>query len=326
MQSDNDKIDSKPSETPTADPSLVEEVKICIKPTQKASTKKTDNKPTTTRTVEEKPKERLTINELKTLADTGNAAAQFELARRYDEGDGVRKNLKEMFKYYSLSAEQGHEKAITRVGIAHATGRGLTEKPWCMERNLEAAKRLAITVQKGDQDAQFWLAKILLNWSYSDEHEKYYLSALKDKTISKQEKKEYEESLSETTSMRAVLANVGLNIKSMDTYARKTMRTLVDANYMPALKFIADGNEYKVFDGTLAGSKRIACLNALANNGNHKYGTELAECYYHGYHGAEKDHQKARELVEKHAKVDWDTFVKNNGSDQAPPAMPAVTI
>lgn len=256
--------------------------------------------------------ERLGIPELKACADNGNSHAQFELARRYDDGDGVRKNLKEMFKYYSLAAEQGREKAITRVGIAHATGRGLTEKSSYIERNLEAVKRLAITVQNGDQEASFWLANILSKWDYSDEREDHYLSKLADKAISKKERKECEKELSDITSMRDVLASAGLNIKSMDAYAREIMRTLVNANYMPALEFIADGNALNIFDEAVAWEKYTECLNILSNAGNHKYGAKLADNYYFGWNGVETNHEKAKQLVEKHMRISWNDFVKRN--------------
>lgn len=53
--------------------------------------------------------------------------AEYELGLRYDTGNGVRKSLKDGFKYFLLAAGYGHTLAELAAGKAYLTGRG-TEK------------------------------------------------------------------------------------------------------------------------------------------------------------------------------------------------------
>ncbi len=47
------------------------------------------------------------FNEIKPLAEQGNASAQYNLALMYDNGKGVLKDYKEAVKWYRKAAEQG---------------------------------------------------------------------------------------------------------------------------------------------------------------------------------------------------------------------------
>ncbi|MBL0941268.1 MAG: SEL1-like repeat protein [Alphaproteobacteria bacterium] len=60
------------------------------------------------------------------LADIkDNAQAQFILGNKYQEGSGVRKNLKKAVTYYTKAAEQGHSLAQLQLGYMHAMGLGI---------------------------------------------------------------------------------------------------------------------------------------------------------------------------------------------------------
>ncbi len=56
------------------------------------------------------------MQKLKKKACTGDAEAQFELARCYDTGNGVKKDSAEAAKWYRMAAERGHADAQLNVG------------------------------------------------------------------------------------------------------------------------------------------------------------------------------------------------------------------
>ena len=60
------------------------------------------------------------------LAEQGNAAAQYNLARMY-EGRGVQQDYKAAVKWYTLAAEQGIANAQYYLGIMYDVGRGVIE-------------------------------------------------------------------------------------------------------------------------------------------------------------------------------------------------------
>jgi TPR repeat protein len=52
---------------------------------------------------------------LKSAAEKGAAAAQFELGRRYEKGTGMTANLEEAMRWYEKAAAQGDVLAIQRL-------------------------------------------------------------------------------------------------------------------------------------------------------------------------------------------------------------------
>ena len=52
---------------------------------------------------------------LKSAAERGAAAAQFELGRRYEKGSGVEANLEEAMRWYEKAAAQGDVLAVQRL-------------------------------------------------------------------------------------------------------------------------------------------------------------------------------------------------------------------
>ena len=60
-------------------------------------------------------------------AEQGDATAQFNLGAMYDKGEGVLQNHKEAVKWYRLAAEQGHASAQYNLGVMYANGRGVPQ-------------------------------------------------------------------------------------------------------------------------------------------------------------------------------------------------------
>ncbi len=68
------------------------------------------------------------ISQLRTRAEAGDAQAQFELGRGYEEGRGLPQNEDLAVKWYRKAAEQGHAAAQNTVGVFYRLGRGGLEK------------------------------------------------------------------------------------------------------------------------------------------------------------------------------------------------------
>lgn len=61
----------------------------------------------------------------KIAAEKDHVAAQFELARIYDEGHGARQNYKVAFYWYERAAVAGHVEAASVLGIFYEEGKGI---------------------------------------------------------------------------------------------------------------------------------------------------------------------------------------------------------
>ncbi len=64
---------------------------------------------------------------VKQLAESGDAAAQFDLGTLYDLGEGVEKNYIEAAKWYKKAAEQGEVAAQYNLAIMYDTGEGVEQ-------------------------------------------------------------------------------------------------------------------------------------------------------------------------------------------------------
>jgi len=87
----------------------------------------------------------------RTLADQGEASAQFCLGIAYEHGQGVPQNYEEAAKWYRMAAEQGHAFAQFSLGAAYATGQGVPQN------YEEAAKWYRMAADQGSVSAQFSL-------------------------------------------------------------------------------------------------------------------------------------------------------------------------
>ena len=78
-----------------------------------------------------------------TLADQGNAVAQFNLGLMYDYGNGVPEDNTKAAKWYRRAAEQGHAGAQNNLGVMHEDGHGVS-------RNLERAHSMVQSCRLAD--------------------------------------------------------------------------------------------------------------------------------------------------------------------------------
>jgi TPR repeat protein len=91
------------------------------------------------------------LKEIKKLAESGDADAQYFLGTKYDQGQGVSQNYSEAVKWYRKAADQGHADAQYLLGTMYIQGQGVRLD------YAEAAKWLKKAAEKGLTDAQFIL-------------------------------------------------------------------------------------------------------------------------------------------------------------------------
>ena len=72
-------------------------------------------------------------------ADTGDAAAQCQLARAYRTGDGVTQSASEAARWFRKAADQGHPEAQFNLGVCYAKGFGVEQDLACAADWLQAA-------------------------------------------------------------------------------------------------------------------------------------------------------------------------------------------
>ena len=61
------------------------------------------------------------------VAEQGDASAQFNLGLMYGNGKGVPQDYKEALRWNKLAAEQGIDKAQYNLGVMHAKGQGVPQ-------------------------------------------------------------------------------------------------------------------------------------------------------------------------------------------------------
>lgn len=87
-------------------------------------------------------------DDIRTRAEAGDAGAQFDLGRSYDNGEGVPQDHQEAARWYRLAAEQGHAPAQHRLASAYLRGAGVQHD------YQEAEHWLRLAAEQGYTDSQ----------------------------------------------------------------------------------------------------------------------------------------------------------------------------
>ena len=113
--------------------------------------------------------EALSVPELETLANKGDAEAQYWLGLRFEKGTGVVQNYLEAVKWYRLAVEEGVAEAQYDLGVMYAYGQGVTQD------YKEAIKLYHLSADQGYAYAQSILGKMFFNGDgVSIDYEKAY--------------------------------------------------------------------------------------------------------------------------------------------------------
>jgi len=97
------------------------------------------------------------IDELRVLAETGDAEAQVTLGLAYSFGRGVPQDDVEAVQWYRLAANQGDADGQVNLGLMYADGRGVPED------DPEAVRWIRLAADQGNGDAQLWLGLMYAN-------------------------------------------------------------------------------------------------------------------------------------------------------------------
>jgi len=115
------------------------------------------------------------LDKLKTKARDGDAEAQLELGRRYDEADGGidKVNAGHAFRWYKKAARQGLAEAQWRTANAYSSGRGVSRNEkyadewyWAVEEQGHLEARLYLLRRMYDMRSVWSQKKLeqLFNW------------------------------------------------------------------------------------------------------------------------------------------------------------------
>ena len=96
------------------------------------------------------------LTKLRALAEKGDAKAQNNLGRMYDEGLGVPKDEDEAVKWYREAADQGHADAQNSLGVMYRTGLGVPKD------EVEGVKWYRKAADQGYAAAQYNLGKMYI--------------------------------------------------------------------------------------------------------------------------------------------------------------------
>ena len=99
------------------------------------------------------------FDDCKKQAEKGDAAAQYNLALMYSEGEGVTQNYKEAVKWFRKAAELGDAAAQYDLAFMYISGTGVTQN------NREAVKWYRKAAEQGDAKAQFNLGLMYVKGS-----------------------------------------------------------------------------------------------------------------------------------------------------------------
>ena len=83
-----------------------------------------------------------------TLAEQGDAGAQYNLGVMYDNGEGVAEDDAKAVKWYRKAADQGYAKAQNNLGVMYDNGEGVAED------DAEAVKWYRKAAEQGHAGAQ----------------------------------------------------------------------------------------------------------------------------------------------------------------------------
>ncbi|MBI3902253.1 MAG: sel1 repeat family protein [Nitrosomonadales bacterium] len=88
------------------------------------------------------------LTKFKTIADQGDARAQFNVGVMHHQGQGVALDDKEAITWWTKAAEQGHAEAQDNIGLRYGKGQGVA-MDW-----VQAYKWFGIAAAGGNQTAQ----------------------------------------------------------------------------------------------------------------------------------------------------------------------------
>lgn len=97
------------------------------------------------------------IAQLRSKAEAGDASAQVNLGKAYEDGNGVTQSDEQAVSYYQKAAKQGNAEAENDLGLMYRTGRGVEKS------KEEAVKWYRLAARQGYPSAMFNLGTAYYN-------------------------------------------------------------------------------------------------------------------------------------------------------------------
>jgi TPR repeat protein len=97
------------------------------------------------------------LNQQLQNAQNGNRKSQYEMAIRYTNGTGVKKNDKKAVEWLTKASGQGHHQSEYLLGVAYATGRGIKIN------QKEAVRLYTLAARSGHAHSQYQLGDAFAN-------------------------------------------------------------------------------------------------------------------------------------------------------------------
>lgn len=248
----------------------------------------------------------LAFHWLKKAADTGHTEAQFKVAKCYENGKGVDKNLNESFKYNKILADQGKAGAQLKVGIFYDEGTGVAEnKKMAAEYYLKSANQKNLTAQC----YRAWCCEEGLGVAQNfEEAFKWYEAAVNNNQQSKWNWKDFEEGIDRSILEQALARakyKMGFFYKRGLIVAKDTEKAIqylemaVKEGQSDAQNELAACCE--LGDGMKQDMKRAIELYTLSSNQKNALGQyNLGRCYENGI-GIKKNVEMAFKLYKASA-------------------------
>jgi TPR repeat protein len=96
------------------------------------------------------------LKKFRSAAQQGNAAAQTNLGKIYEQGEGVAQDYKEAVRWYHFAARQGIAIAQYNLGLRYQEGEGVKQD------YSEAARLFRLAAESGHEEAQLKIASLYL--------------------------------------------------------------------------------------------------------------------------------------------------------------------
>lgn len=165
------------------------------------------------------------LEKLANAATNGDAEAQYELARRYRNGDGVPRSLETAMLWLTMAAKQGHIPAQATLGTSYLVGEGATKDvPTAIQWLTKAA-------QHGNPLAQTNLGALYLNGDGAPQDFRLALFWL-------------EKAASQGSSLAQYslgkMYQKGYGVRTDETVAAQWFNKALQQNYLPARQALAE--------------------------------------------------------------------------------------
>lgn len=211
------------------------------------------------------------MDTIKKAAENGDAKAQFELAKRFDTGDGVEKNLATAFDWFLKAAENENVDAMIEIATRIRMGKGIQRdyeksKPWFKK-----------AAEFGNPEAQYQYARFF-GFTYD------YTEIIGEKYQIQENAQQYVEWLERAAKQNHAIAKYSLGM----TYMLGTLEDRID-----------DGSKRLLIEPDIDIDRGLLLLRESADAGYWRAQQVMAILYQSGYKKIKSDQGESDKYWQK---------------------------